>query len=88
VGGLRARRRDLAPVLCPVGFAHGFCVRSDVADVLYKCSADYDPSLERALAYDDPDLAIDWPALDLTSSERDARGPRLRDVEAELPFTY
>jgi dTDP-4-dehydrorhamnose 3,5-epimerase len=78
----------LRQVLCPIGFAHGFCVTSDVADVLYKCSAYYDPSLERAIAYDDPDLAIEWPPIDLTSSERDSRAPRLRDVEAELPFTY
>ena len=45
----------------PVGFAHGFCVLSDVADVLYKQTAYYDPALERAIAWDDPEIAIEWP---------------------------
>jgi dTDP-4-dehydrorhamnose 3,5-epimerase len=72
----------------PVGFAHGFCVTSDVADVIYKCSSYYAPDLERAIAHDDPELGIDWPALDLVVSERDSRAPRLAEIAAELPFEY
>ncbi len=73
----------------PIGFAHGFCTLSTVADVLYKQTAYYDPAVERAIAHDDPDIAISWPAgLDLVVSERDAGAPRLRDVAAELPFRY
>lgn len=71
----------------PVGFAHGFCVVSDVADVLYKCSSYYDPTLERGFRYDDPDIAIDWPSgLELIVSQRDATAPRLAEIAAELPF--
>jgi dTDP-4-dehydrorhamnose 3,5-epimerase len=72
----------------PVGFAHGFCVTSDEADVIYKCSTYYDPALERGIAYDDPDLGIDWPAVELTPSPRDAEAPRLGEVADELPFDY
>lgn len=73
----------------PVGFAHGFCVLSDVADVLYKQSAYYEPERERGIAYDDPDVGIAWPeGLELTPSERDASAPRLREIADELPFEY
>src|SRR2546430_801961 len=45
----------------PVGFAHGFCVTSDVADVMYKQSNYYDDDLERGISYRDPDVGIEWP---------------------------
>jgi len=73
---------------CPIGFAHGFCVTSESADVLYKCSAYYDESAEGGFAYDDPDVGIEWPDIELVPSQRDANAPRLRDIEDELPFTY
>jgi dTDP-4-dehydrorhamnose 3,5-epimerase len=72
----------------PVGFAHGFCVVSEVADVVYKCSSYYDAALEREIAFDDPDLAIAWPDLELAVSERDRAAPRLREVAGGLPFAY
>jgi len=77
-------------VYCPVGFAHGFCVVSDVADVMYKQSNYYADETERGIAYNDPDVAIDWPLSpnELIPSQRDATAPRLRDIEAELPFVY
>ena len=71
----------------PVGFAHGFCVRSEAADVIYKVSRYFDEALERGIAYDDPDVAIAWPELELTASERDRSAPLLREIKAELPFT-
>jgi dTDP-4-dehydrorhamnose 3,5-epimerase len=80
--------QNLHTLYCPIGFAHGICVTSESADVVYKCSAYYDESLERGIAYDDPDVGIEWPDLPLIPSERDANAPRLRDVEAELPFVY
>ena len=61
----------------PVGFAHGFCVTSEVADVIYLVSAYYDRGLERAVAWDDPELSISWPAVDPVLSERDLRNPSL-----------
>ena len=48
-------------VYCPVGFAHGFCVLSEVADTLYKQTAYYDPAVERGIAFDDPEIGIEWP---------------------------
>lgn len=65
----------------PPGFAHGFCVLSEHADFLYKCSAFYAPEDERALRWDDPDIGIDWP-LDVTPvlSAKDAAAPLLRDA--------
>jgi dTDP-4-dehydrorhamnose 3,5-epimerase len=74
----------------PVGFAHGFCVLSDVADVLYKQTAYYDPALERGIAFNDPDVGINWPlpADQLIVSERDAQAPRLRELAGELPFQW
>jgi dTDP-4-dehydrorhamnose 3,5-epimerase len=79
----------LVQLFCPIGFAHGFCATSEEADVLYRCSSYYDPSVERAIAWDDPDVGIEWPReLDLVVSERDANAPPLRDVAAELPFEY
>ncbi len=74
----------------PVGFAHGFCVLSDVADVLYKQSAYYDPEIERGIAWDDPEIGIAWPlpVHELTISERDATAPRLSEIADELPFEW
>ena len=74
----------------PVGFAHGFCVLSDVADVIYKQTAYYDPALERGIAWNDPDVGVRWPlpADELTISARDAEAPLLRELADELPFEY
>ncbi|HEY4280142.1 MAG TPA: dTDP-4-dehydrorhamnose 3,5-epimerase [Conexibacter sp.] len=71
----------------PVGFAHGFCVTSEVADVAYKCSNYYDPASEAGIAYDDPEVGIEWPqGLERIVSERDAEAPRLSEIAATLPF--
>jgi dTDP-4-dehydrorhamnose 3,5-epimerase len=70
----------------PVGFAHGFCVLSDVADVVYKCSSYYVGATESQIAFDDPDLDLPWPDLELIVSDRDRDAPRLRDVADDLPF--
>lgn len=74
----------------PVGFAHGFCALSEVADVMYKQSTYYDPQLERSIAWNDPDIGIEWPlpAEELTVSERDAAAPRLSEIADELPFQW
>ena len=81
--------RDHHQLYVPVGFAHGFCVLSELADVAYRQSGYYDPELERTIAFDDPQLAIDWPAGEsFVVSERDRTAPPLSAVAAELPFTY
>jgi dTDP-4-dehydrorhamnose 3,5-epimerase len=74
---------------CPEGFAHGFCVLSDVADVAYGCTTYYDPGTEGGFRYDDPDVAIDWPAdIELIASARDRAAPTLAEVAQSLPFVY
>ncbi len=77
-------------VYCPIGFAHGFCVLSDVADVMYKQSNYYADATERGIAYNDPDVAIEWPLPleELIPSARDSSAPLLREVTDELPFVY
>jgi dTDP-4-dehydrorhamnose 3,5-epimerase len=64
----------------PIGFAHGFCVLSDTAEIAYKCSTFYSPPDERGLAWDDPDVGIEWPVTDPLVSERDTRHPRLKEI--------
>ena len=73
-------------MLVPVGFAHGFCVLSDVADVHYKLSSYYDHAAEAGIAWDDPEVGIDWPLADPVVSERDRNAPRLADLADSLPF--
>jgi len=74
----------------PVGFGHGFVVLSDVADVLYKQSAYYDPEIERGISFMDPALGIDWrlPRGEWVYSERDAQAPTLAEFEDQLPFLH
>jgi len=69
----------------PPGFAHGFCVLSDEADVLYKVTEEYAPDLEGGIRWDDPDLGIDWPIRNPILSPRDATLPFLRDADADFP---
>ncbi len=74
---------------CPIGFAHGFCTLSDIADVMYKQSSYFASEIDRGIRYDDPDVGIAWPeGLELIPSQRDSGAPLLRDVAAELPFVY
>jgi dTDP-4-dehydrorhamnose 3,5-epimerase len=81
---------NMRMVYCPIGFAHGFCVVSDIADVMYKQDHYYADATERGIAYNDPDIAIKWPlpVAELIPSQRDATAPLLRDIESELPFVY
>jgi dTDP-4-dehydrorhamnose 3,5-epimerase len=81
---------NMRSAYCPVGFAHGFCVLSDVADVMYKQSNYYADATERGIAYNDPDVAIEWPltVAELIPSQRDATAPLLRDIADEIPFIY
>jgi dTDP-4-dehydrorhamnose 3,5-epimerase len=87
--GYRLDDQNHRQVLCPDGFAHGFCVLSEIADVVYKTSAYYDPGQEGGFAYDDPEVGIEWPAeLELVVSARDSSAPRLTELAATLPFRY
>jgi len=68
----------------PIGFGHGFCVVSEVADVAYRVGSPYDASEERGIAWDDPELAIPWPIDDPILSERDQHNPTMREAVAAL----
>jgi dTDP-4-dehydrorhamnose 3,5-epimerase len=70
----------------PVGFGHGFCVTSEVADFVYKCTNYYDPATESGFRFDDPEVGIEWPDVELLYSERDRSAPRLAEIAGELPF--
>ncbi len=73
-------------LLVPVGFGHGFCVLSELADVAYKLSSYYDPATEAGIAWDDPDVGVEWPVSDPALSERDRTAPRLAEIADRLPF--
>jgi dTDP-4-dehydrorhamnose 3,5-epimerase len=73
-------------LLVPVGFGHGFCVLSEVADVIYKLSSYYDGASEKGFAWDDPEVGIEWPVSEPLLSERDKTAPRLSEIAAELPW--
>ena len=69
----------------PVGFGHGFQVLSDVADVVYKLTSLYDPATEAEIAWDDPDVGIEWPLPDPQLSERDRRRTAARRGRGRAP---
>ena len=72
----------------PRGFAHGFAVLSDEAIFQYKCDSFYAPQSEGAIAWDDPDLGIDWriPADEIILSAKDMSHPRLKDIESSFEY--
>lgn len=88
--GFRLDDERLRVLYVPVGFAHGFCTISEEADVVYKQSAYYFPDGETTIAWNDPDIGVEWPVdpADVTVSERDAQAPRLREVAEDLSFPY
>lgn len=70
----------------PAGFAHGYCVLSDRATLIYKVSAEYAPELEKGILWNDPTLAVAWPVSNPILSSRDRRLPRLEDADNEFVF--
>jgi dTDP-4-dehydrorhamnose 3,5-epimerase len=88
--GFELTDENMHTVYVPVGFAHGFCVTGELADVMYKQDRYYSDATERGIRYDDPDIGIEWPVPvgELKPSERDATAPRLSDVAEDLPFVY
>ncbi|HWD63808.1 MAG TPA: dTDP-4-dehydrorhamnose 3,5-epimerase [Solirubrobacteraceae bacterium] len=83
--GFELTDADHRQVYCPDGFAHGFCVLSPEADVVYKTSAYWDPATEGGFVYNDPEVGIAWPAgLELTASAKDAAAPSLSQLVDRL----
>ena len=69
----------------PVGFVHGFCVLSETADVEYKCTDFYRPGDELGVAWNDPEIGIDWPVEQPLLSENDVANPALAALRGQLP---
>jgi dTDP-4-dehydrorhamnose 3,5-epimerase len=65
----------------PPGFAHGFCTLTEVTEAIYKCSAEYSQAHDRAIAWNDPDLGVQWPTPRPILSAKDSSAPRLRDSD-------
>jgi dTDP-4-dehydrorhamnose 3,5-epimerase len=88
--GFRLSEENMHSVYVPAGFAHGFCVTSDVADVSYKQDRYFADATERGIKYDDPAIGIEWPlpVEQLKPSQRDAEAPTLAEVADDLPFVY
>jgi dTDP-4-dehydrorhamnose 3,5-epimerase len=70
----------------PVGFAHGFCVLSETADVSYKLSSYFNADTEGGIRWDDPEIGIEWPVAEPAVSERDGSAPTLAEVRDSLPW--
>jgi dTDP-4-dehydrorhamnose 3,5-epimerase len=86
--GVELTAENFRQVYVPTGFAHGFCVLSDEAEILYKTSVVYSPTHERGIAWNDPQLAVAWPVAEPLLSDRDRRAGSLADYLAATPFTY
>ena len=84
--GVKITSEDHALLYVPVGFAHGFQVLSEEADVVYKVTEEYAPEADRGIVWDDPELGISWPLLRPILSAKDAALPTLN--RAENDFVY
>ena len=72
----------------PEGFAHGFCVLSNEADVLYKVSSEYSPEHEKGIIWNDPEINIDWPVDNPTISEKDLKLPILKNADNSFVYLH
>lgn len=81
----RLSAENFRQIYVPVGFAHGFCVTSDWAEVEYKCSDFYDPGDELRLLWNDPAVGIEWPVADPVVSDKDRSGLPLSAWLERLP---
>ena len=82
--GLRLSAQNFCQAYVPPGFAHGFCVLSQSAEVVYKCTDFHDPSDEIGIVWNDPEIGIDWPVAEPIVSDKDRRAPRLAEVAKRL----
>jgi len=84
--GLILSAQNKKMLYVPPGFAHGFCVLSDVAEVLYKTTDEYSPKYEAGILWNDPDIGITWPIKDPILSEKDKRWLPLREAWNEFVY--
>lgn len=86
--GAELTAENMRQIWVPGGFAHGFVTLSESAEVQYKCTGLYTPASEGTVAWNDPDLAIDWPFADPILSARDQAGMSLKDYTTRPAFHY
>jgi dTDP-4-dehydrorhamnose 3,5-epimerase len=83
--GIELNDENLFSLWIPPGFAHGFCVLSAVADVIYKCTTLYDAADDRGVAWNDPRIGIDWPVSSPIVSDKDSHHEGLSSERGDLP---
>ena len=83
--GVNLSAENFKQCYVPQGFAHGFCVLSEIAQVEYKCTDVYDPGSEIGIMWNDPAVGIEWPVNSPVLSARDGRHPALADLMPQLP---
>ena len=79
--GMELSEQNRLMLYVPPGFAHGFQVLSDTAEVLYKCTNEYSPADDRGIIWNDPEINIFWPIKDPVLSDKDKTHPFLRDAD-------
>ncbi|MFO0792870.1 MAG: dTDP-4-dehydrorhamnose 3,5-epimerase [Candidatus Brocadiaceae bacterium] len=84
--GVTLSAENMKMLYIPEGFAHGFCVTSDQAEITYHCTNVYSPEHERGILWNDPELNIQWPIKNPIVSEKDIRSPLL--MYADNNFVY
>lgn len=83
--GIELSDENLRSLWIPPGFAHGFCVLSDVADVIYKCTSLYDSADDRGVVWNDPQIGIKWPGSEPIVSVKDKKWAGLSEERSDLP---
>ncbi|HIL03185.1 MAG TPA: dTDP-4-dehydrorhamnose 3,5-epimerase [Candidatus Thioglobus autotrophicus] len=90
--GTELNEDNIKMMYVPPGFAHGFVVLSETADFIYKCTDYYHPESEQGIAWDDPDLNIDWSIAEIAEkislSDKDKQNVKLKDQPAEKLPAY
>lgn len=81
--GVELSAQNHRQLYVPEGFAHGFCVLGETAMMSYLCTSAFVAEFDAVVAWDDPDIAVQWPIEAVVLSARDRSAPRLRDVAAE-----
>jgi len=86
--GVNLSEENHKQIFVPEGFAHGFCVISETADVVYKCTDVFIPDDSHGILWSDETIGIDWPTDEPSLSEKDAENPRLAEVDSDLLPVY
>ena len=85
--GITLSDQNKLQLYVPQGFAHGFCVTSQIADVAYKATSLFEPSQDAGILWNDPDIGIAWPVPDPVLSARDIAAPHLRELDLPASFS-